>query len=246
MYFLFRQRSRICPQIITHKKKTRNEGKPYYNFEFQTGENTYQQCVGFDKKSPAQISNFGTTGNPLNIPNVKEKEKTLFVNDTSAIVSVTSSDIKFQRAESDAERQATYLAAKDVQIKDVKNLMRTQSVNVTGTLTMGNNKPKTVTERDKTQGLVREDCIIEDETGNTELNIWDYLIGKLENGQSYKLINLTVKNYSGNTFLGTTKSTTFTKVEPKTENIKGPNLLSKTEQELRVDELIFVDKVNVS
>ena len=81
--------------------------------------------------------------------------------------------------------------------------MRGQSVNVTGIISIGDKPPKEVIKRDGRKGLVKE-CVIEDNTGQTQINVWEDLIGKFENGT-----NLMIKNYSGDTFLGANKGTTF-------------------------------------
>ena len=45
--------------------------------------------------------------------------------------------------------------------------MRGQSVNVTGIISIGDKPPKEVINRDGRKGLVKEDCVIEDNTGQT-------------------------------------------------------------------------------
>ena len=54
-------------------------------------------------------------------------------------------------------------------------------------------------KRNSENGKVKEDCVIEDATGNAILHIWDDLIDKVQNSKSYTFKNLSVKNYSGNT-----------------------------------------------
>ena len=68
---------------------------------------------------------------------------------------------------------------------------------------------------------------------------------QLESGNTYSFQNVSVKNYSGMTLLGTTPTTTFQKVDFQLIEVKGPQLLSNTEKEIVVQEFKFVDKVNV-
>ena len=82
-----------------------------------------------------------------------------------------------------------------------------------------------MTKRNSENGMVKEDGIIEDATENAVVHIWDELIVKLQNSRSYSLKNMSVKNYSGNTMLGTTAFTTFDEVQPVLKEVKGPNLL---------------------
>lgn len=53
-----------------------------------------------------------------------------------------------------------------------------------------------------------------------------------------------MKNYSGNTFVGTTKDTTYSEVELQQKYANGSNLLSSHEEEIVVDQFLFVDRVN--
>ena len=96
-------------------------------------------------------------------------------------------------------------------------------------------------------GHVKEDCVIEDGKGTSTIHIWDDLIKTLENGKSYHVKNLSIKNYSGNTLLGTTPTTLFEEgdVTIPLDKIKGPELLATAEKTISVSEFKFVDKLNI-
>ena len=89
--------------------------------------------------------------------------------------------------------------------------------------------------------------MIEDGKGTSTIHIWDDLIKTLENGKSYHVKNLSVKNYSGNTLLGTTPSTLFEDSDTtiSLDKIKGPQLLANAEKNISVSEFKFVDKLNI-
>ena len=80
---------------------------------------------------------------------------------------------------------------------------------------------------------------------NAILHIWDDLIDKVQNSKSYTFKNLSVKNYSGNTMLGTTAWTTFDEVQTELKQVKGPDLLENKEKKVTVQEFKFVDKLNI-
>jgi len=61
--------------------------------------------------------------------------------------------------------------------------------------------------------FVKEYCILEDSTGYTSIYIWSPLITQLKNNYSYRMNNVTVKNFQGNTFLSTSPFTTYTQQE---------------------------------
>ena len=56
---------------------------------------------------------------------------------------------------------------------------------------------------------VKEDCVLEDETGTATIHVWDPLINKIKSGTAYVIENLTVKHFQGITHLETTRATTF-------------------------------------
>jgi len=82
----------------------------------------------------------------------------------------------------------------EISLSQVNLLTRNQRVNVKGTITMGDAKPKEVTKRNGNTGLVKEDCVIEDQTGHTTIHLWDDMIEKCKNSNSYEITDLSVKN----------------------------------------------------
>ena len=97
-------------------------------------------------------------------------------------------------------------------------------------------------------GHVKEDCVIEDgKAGTSTIHICDDLIKTLKNGKSYHVKNLSIKNYSGNTLLGTTPTTLFedSNVTLPLEKIKRPELLANAEKPISVSEFQFVNKLNI-
>ena len=127
------------------------------------------------------------------------------------------------------------VASTDISLNQLPTLTRNQKVTVTGALTVGQKPPKPVSTRNGQDGKVKEDCIIEDATGHAVIHIWDELIEKLENSKSYTLKNLSVKNYSGNTMLGTTASTTLSEIQSELKELKGPDLLKNTDKKVTVE-----------
>ena len=228
-------------------KKARS-GKLYYNFDLQTSPTKFTRVVGFDKNSHAQALHFQVTKSPAKIVNINEKEDTIFVNQTSSIVQASSSDVNFlctAPSTKQGEAKETISSATDITLNEIQTLTRNQNVYLQGHLTPGQNPKKEVIKRNGEKGYVKEDCVIEDRTGSATIHIWDNLLTQLESGNTYSFQNLSVKNYSGMTLLGTTPTTTFQKVDLQLTEVKGPQLLSNTEKEIVIQEFKFVDKVNV-
>jgi len=70
------------------------------------------------------------------------------------------------------------------------------------------------------------------------------LLSKLGSGKSYRFQNLSVKNYSGITFL-TTTITTFKETNLRLNGVKRTTLPSNTEKETVIEKFKFVDKVSI-
>ena len=136
-------------------------------------------------------------------------------------------------------------SAIDITLDQLPTLTRNQKVNVKATITKGGAEPKQVAKRNGDKGLVKEDCIIEDTFGHATIHLWDDMITHCKNATAYEMKNLSVKNYSGNTHLGTTATTTIEEIEMKIDNIQGPELLNNLQQTITVDEFLFADKVNI-
>lgn len=111
---------------------------------------------------------------------------------------------------------------------------------------MGSEEAKEVVlRRIQEKATVKEDCIIEDETGAISFHIWGPVIQHLQNGKTYVFKNLTVRMYRGSTFLSTSPSTAVSSAEQSIEKISGPKLLENREQEVTAPKLKFASKLQV-
>ena len=132
--------------------------------------------VGFDKKTHSKALHYQTTSTPTKILNVVEKDSQLLVSETSTLSPASSSDLTFQKAVSVNESGTScsdFNVAVNVKLKDVATLFKNQKVNITGVITVGEKPPKHITKRNGELGFVKEDCVVEDETGYSEISIWE-------------------------------------------------------------------------
>lgn len=98
-----------------------------------------------------------------------------------------------------------------------------QKVNVTASISLGNEKPKPVQlKTSKEMTSVKEDCVLEDETGTASIHIWALRINNIKSGNTYEFQNLSVKHFQGITHLGATPATTFKEANQKVETLNGP------------------------
>lgn len=122
----------------------------------------------------------------------------------------------------------------------MQKLSGNQRVDVTGVVTLGDLPPKEVTKRNGQVGKVKEDCIIEDDTGYSTIHLWDHTITKIHTSKCYS-----IKNFSGNFLAGTTPDTTISESDTVIQGVKGKDLLSDGEMTKTVPEFKFVNKLNI-
>jgi len=103
-----------------------------------------------------------------------------------------------------------------------------------------------LTKRNVENGMVKEDCIMEDATVNAVLHMWDKLIDKLQDSKSYSLENLNMKNYSGQHHIRNNGIMAITFEEVQTAlKVEGPYPLQNTDKKVTVEELEFVNKLYI-
>lgn len=124
--------------------------------------------------------------------------------------------------------------------RNLQKLTRNQRVNVTGAVTLGDLPPKEVRKRNGKVhvGQVKEDCIIEDDTGYSTIHFRDDIITKIQRSRCYSIKNLSVKNFSGNALLGTTPDTTISESDTIIKKVKGKDLLSDGEMTETISEFV--------
>ena len=134
-----------------------------------------------------------------------------------------------------------------ITLLQLQTLKINRKVNVTASTSLGKDKPKSVPVKStQKMTMVKEDCILEDETGTTNIHIWDVLIDKLKNGSTYEFQNLNLKNFQRRTHLTTTPTTTFKEADKKLQSLQGsPLLLETPEKEISVKNFKFVNKLSV-
>ena len=81
---------------------------------------------------------------------------------------------------------------------------------------------------------VKEDRVLDDETGTATIHVQNALIKQIKSGTTYENENLTVKQFQGMTHLGTTRATTFREANKKLKTLNGPALLKKLGKEVGI------------
>ena len=205
---------------VSPLKKSSRTNKDYFVFSSQTFPHMNMQALHYNK-----------TVSPLKFVGVKGKDGNLFINSTTSIIQVNVTDVDFESkptqdgANISINNQSETTEA-NITLAEMQKLTRNQRVNVTGVVTLGELPPKEVTKRSGQVGKVKEDCIIEDDTGYSTIHLWDDIITKIHMSKCYSIKNLSIKNFSGNALLGTTPDTTISESDIVIQGEKGKDLLS--------------------
>lgn len=219
---------------VSPLKKSRTN-KDYFVCSLQTSPSKFTRVIGFDKKNQEQALHYNKTGSPLKLVGVNERDGQLFINSTTSIIQVNATDVDFESKSPQDDANISIndhpeTIAANITLAEMQKLTRNQRVNVTGVVTLGELPPKEVTKRNGQVGKVKEDCIIEDDTGYSTIHLWDDIITKIQTSKCYSIKNLSVKNFSGNALLGTTPDTTISESDTVIQGVKGKDLLSDGEK----------------
>lgn len=81
-------------------------------------------------------------------------------------------------------------------------------------------------------------------TSYSTIHLWDDITPKIHISKCYSIENLSIKNFSGNAFLGINLILPF-QSDTVIEGLKGKDLLSHGDMTKTVSEFKFVDKLNI-
>lgn len=229
-------------------KKSLKSKHQWYEFQLQTSPTKVKRLVGFNLYVHDSLKHFEETKSPVQLKNiiVKDDNECIF-NQQSAVHKAGLSDVSFCYTEQPKlESAGESSAAKSVTVSNVKGLHPNQKVNVSGSLTMGKEDLKAVVLRSTgATAHVKEDCVLEDNTGSSMIHIWEPLVHTLTTGKSYCFTNLTVKNFQGSTYLSTSPNTTANLTTQTVQTLTGPDMLKSPEKEVTASEFNLVSKLNI-
>ena len=183
--------------------KKGKSGTDYYTFSFQTSPDKFAKVIGFDQKTHQQAIHYEKTKSPSKILSAREDDGQIFINQYTSLIKANSSDVNFDPCKEHSPAGTSSSAnlpdssATDITLQQLDKLTRNQRVNVKATLTMGSLEPKELVKRNGSKGRVKEDCVLEDKTGNAIIHFWDDTITALTTGQSYDIKNISVKTSMG-------------------------------------------------
>ena len=139
---------------------------------------------------------------PVLLSNTKKNDsnKDIIFNQQSIVRSAPVFHVDFDYSPNIAASQSSFCSgqpAVTITLEQVPTLKVNHKVNVTATISLGSEQPKPVeVKTTQKMTLVKEDCVLEDETGTAKIH---ELINKIQNGTTYEFQNLNIKHFKGST-----------------------------------------------
>ena len=210
-----------------------------------------QRVVGFDKTKHPKIKHVQETKSPVLLKNLlipDDEDNDWLFNQQSYVSQCVNADVPFSYVPNFVKSEgseSTSQEASDVSLRELKEMAPNQKVNVHATLSMGAQEPNKIETKSSQALSVKEDCILEDETGTMELHIWEPLFTQLKSNKAYYFQNLTLRYYQGSKFLSTNRNTTYSEETTTLKKLVGPEILTNPEREIIASQLKYVASLSI-
>ena len=238
-------------QKISPVKTAARSRHDWFDFHLQVSPTKVQRVVGFDKTKHPKIKHFQETKSPVLLKNLlipDDEDNDWLFNQQSYVSQCANADVPFSYVPNfvKSERsESTSQEASDVSLRELKEMAPNQKVNVHATLSMGAQEPNKIETKSSQALSVKEDCILEDETGTMELHIWEPLFTQLKSNKAYYFQNLTLRYYQGSKFLSTNRNTTYSEETTTLKKLVGPEILTNPEREIIASQLKYVASLSI-
>ncbi|CAH3040334.1 unnamed protein product, partial [Porites lobata] len=186
-------------QKISLVKTAARSRHDWFDFHLQVSPTKVQRVVGFDKTKHPKIKHFQETKSPVLLKNLlipDHEDNNWLFNQQSYVSQCANANVPFSNVPNfvKSERsQSTSQEASDVSLRELKEMAPNQKVSVHVTLSVGAQEPNKIETKSSQALSVKEDWILEDETGTMELHIWEPLFTQLKSNKAYYFQNLTLR-----------------------------------------------------
>ena len=188
-------------QNLSPIKRSRNKNQ-WFDFDLQTSPSKSRRVVEFNIASHSILQEHEASKTPVTLQHTKENDNNQIIFNQQSMVRVAPTfDINFDYHHQSQKTAPSTQPAKKITLEELPSLQVNQKVNVTASVSLGNEKPKQV-QTSKEMTSVKEDCVLEDETRTATIQVWDPLISKIKSSTTCVIENLTVKHFQGITHLG--------------------------------------------
>ena len=199
-------------------KKPGRFGCSHYNFQIQSSEDTAESVIGFGDREYEKLSEFETSRHPVKI-SLRENPKydSLLFNESGQLQKATAFDVNFPFVQLNSEMgTGNASSSKSTEVAALQKASNTDSTyySVRGTLFLGAADPKQLPSATKGERrVVKEDCIIKDQSGEIAIHIWEPLLTKMKDRVTYAFTHLKVKRFRGEVYMTTSPLTGSTVID---------------------------------
>lgn len=205
-----------------------------------------RRVVGFNIANHSMLQEHEASKTAVTLKNTKQNSNNDIIFNQQSTVRVTPTFDLDKPINKSQKTEPSTQPAKKITLEELPTLQVNQKVNVTASISLGNENPKPVQLKSSSEmTTVKEDCVLEEETGTATIHIWDPLFKNMETGTTYEFKSLTVKHFQGITHLGTTPTTMFKQANQQLKPINGPALLQNPEKEAKVESFKMINKLSI-
>ena len=231
-------------QNLSPIKRSRNQNQ-WYDFDLQTSPSKLRRVVGFNIANHSMLQEHEASKTAVTLKNTKQNSSNHIIFNQQSTVRVTPTfdiDFDYKPINKSQKTGPSTQPSKKITLEELPTLQVNQKVNVTASLSLGNENPKPVQLKSSSEmTTVKEDCVLEDETGTATIHIWDPLYKTIKTGTTYEFENLSTSKES----LISTPTTTLKEANQQLTPINGPALLENPEKEAKVESFKMINKLSI-
>ncbi|XP_069109877.1 uncharacterized protein [Argopecten irradians] len=189
--------------------KRSKANNPYFEGTIQTADRQYQRLVCFDVAKHGTLQGAATAKTPLKLSNIKQSPSRSDATKSDVVINQSSTlELKIRKLDFD------HLAMKTETTGTTPMLIKTivdqiPEYNKVAVVAKVASVGEPTKQEVRGAQMTKQDIIIADNTGFINLTVWNNLIHKLLENNSYKLTNLTTRNFNSTKTLTTTLATTI-------------------------------------
>ena len=144
-------------------KRSRNQNQ-WYDFDFQTSPSKLRRVVGFNITNHSMLQEHEASKTAVTLKNTEQSSNNDIIFNQQSIVRVTPTfdiDFDYQTINKSQKTGPSTQPAKKIKLEELPTLQVNQKVDVTASISLGNENPKPVQLKSSSEmTTVKEDCVL--------------------------------------------------------------------------------------
>ena len=204
---------------VTPIKKAAKSECQYYKMFIQTKDSDNLEVLSYNTMLYPEAQKFANVKSPVKIKYIRNKDQQMIFNDACSIREIHASDIDFcyKPLSCGSKRQLFSTSDEVMSIKSVceVNAFDWKPVAVNGVLSFGG-EPLIEIKTQYGLAKIKKDCVLEDETGIVQIQLYESTFKGLVNKRSYKLTAMMPKTFKTSFYLASTRGTRVEDINDET------------------------------